>query len=102
MGEKFLGLRKTVLRNIVHLRPHIRKAHGQVVLGAMTATLGAFASGFATGLEAFDERTTKNERVIAGDASLLQYGTTLTVQRMIRVTDLGPSQMLIVLKCSSR
>jgi hypothetical protein len=41
-----------------------------------------------------------NESVIASDASLLEHGETLTAQRMEWVTDLGPSQMLAVLKCS--
>jgi hypothetical protein len=44
----------------------------------------------------------KNESVIASDASLFEYWKALTAQRMIRVTDLGPSQMLTVLQCSLR
>ncbi len=47
-------------------------------------------------------QSTENESVIASDTSLLEYGETLTAQRMERVTDLRPSQMLAVLKCSSR
>jgi hypothetical protein len=47
-------------------------------------------------------QSAKNESVIASDTPLLEYGETLTTQRMEWVTDLGPSQMLTVLKCSLR
>src|SRR5208283_2309171 len=47
-------------------------------------------------------QSTENESVIASEASLLEYRETLTTQRMEWVADLGPSQMLTVLKCSSR
>jgi hypothetical protein len=39
---------------------------------------------------------------MASDASLFEYWKALTAQRMEWVTDLGPSQMLAVLKCSLR
>ena len=47
-------------------------------------------------------QSTENESVFASDTSLLEYGETLTAQRMVRVADLRPSQMLTVLKCSVR
>jgi hypothetical protein len=47
-------------------------------------------------------QSTENESVFASDTPLLEYRETLTTQRMERVADFRPSQMLAVLKCSLR
>src|SRR5262249_36950575 len=59
-GNKLLGLGVKFLGYIVHLRAQTGIAYGQVVLGAVTAALGAFAAGLATALVAFDKRTAED------------------------------------------
>src|SRR5882762_525861 len=59
MGQIFGDLSVILLGHIIHLRPSAGIAHGEVVLGAMTGTVGAFASRLAAGFVALDERATK-------------------------------------------
>src|SRR5437870_2481577 len=55
VGQELCGLTVRFLRYIIHLRPQARVAHRKIVLGAMTGTVGAFASRLATSFVALDE-----------------------------------------------
>src|SRR5215470_10108450 len=92
MGQELARLRVRLLRDVVHLWAQAGKAHRQIVLGAMTGAVGAFASGLAAALVALDEGTTEDgfergqlaqERLAAfsqGGSGLFRYfhRTTLT------------------------
>lgn len=60
IGQELARLRVRLLRDVVHLRAQAGKAHRQVVLGAMTGAVGAFASGLAAAFVALDEGTTED------------------------------------------
>ena len=55
-AQTFGDLGVILLGHVIHLRPAAGIAHGEVVLGAMTETAGAFASRLAARFVALDER----------------------------------------------
>lgn len=59
MGQTFGDLSVILLGDVIHLWPSAGIAHGEVVLGAMPGTVGAFASRFAAWFVALDERATQ-------------------------------------------
>ena len=60
VGQVFRYLLGCLLWHVIHLRPLPRVAYGQVVLGAVSTPLGAFASGFAARLVSFDQSTAQD------------------------------------------
>ena len=60
VGQELYGLSVRLLRHIIHLRPQAGIADRQIVLGAMTRAVGAFASRLAASFVAFDERTAED------------------------------------------
>lgn len=57
VSESFGDLPLRVLGDVIHLRALSGIAYGEVILGPMTGTTGAFASRFAARFVAFDEGT---------------------------------------------
>jgi hypothetical protein len=55
--ESFGDLPPRILGHIIHLRAPSRVADGEVILGAVTGTVGAFASRLAARLVSLDEGT---------------------------------------------
>lgn len=48
-----------ILRDVIHSRPGFGLADREVVFGSVAGSLGTFATRFATGFVAFDERATQ-------------------------------------------
>jgi len=60
VGEKRGRLSIRLLREVIHLRPPAGIAHREIVLGAMSRTVGTLASGLATSFVALDEGTAED------------------------------------------
>src|SRR6516164_9414177 len=56
VGQELCRLSVRLLRHIIHLRPQAGIADRQIILGAMTGTVGALASRLAASFVALDER----------------------------------------------
>jgi hypothetical protein len=55
VSERLGDLPLRILGDVIHLRASSGIAHGEVILGPMTGTAGAFASRFAARFVALDE-----------------------------------------------
>src|SRR5258708_1305288 len=60
VGDELGNLGVRLLRHIIHLWPQARVAHREVILGAMTGAVGAFASRLATAFVTLDQRAAQD------------------------------------------
>src|SRR6516225_2920013 len=60
IGQQLFGVAVIVLWYVIHLGAQARVAHREIVLGAVTRTVGALASGLAATFVALDKRPAQN------------------------------------------